>query len=75
MITRCILDCKSGKVLPWAALQTAGYSRLDTPVDFTKEGHLYGGGLESVTGILKDEGFIDTRFYDDFSRQRGEYVH
>jgi hypothetical protein len=74
-VTRTILDCKSGKVLPWAAIQTAGYSLLDTPVEFTKEGHIYAGGLESVTGILKDEGFIDTRFYDEFSRERGEFVH
>ena len=28
-----------------------------------------------VTGILKDEGFIDTRFFDDYSRDRGSLVH
>jgi hypothetical protein len=72
---RCLLDAKSGKVMPWAALQTAGYSLLDTPIGFTEEGHRYADGLESVTGILRDEGFIDTRFYDDFSRERGRIVH
>lgn len=74
-MTRCILDAKSGKVLPWTAWQTAGYFLLDTPIEFTKEGHRYADGMESVTGILKDEGFIDTRFYDEFSRTRGEFVH
>lgn len=72
---RTILDIKSGKVMPWTAYQAAAYSLLDTPVEFTKEGHRYGNDLESVTGILKAEGFIDTRFYDDFSRERGEFVH
>lgn len=45
---------------------------------FDEEKHLYtldGLELESVTGILKAEGFIDTRFYDEWSRARGEYVH
>lgn len=74
-MVRTVIDTKSGKVMPWAALQTAGYTLLDTPVDFQKEGHLYGGGLESVTQILTAEGFIDTRFFDEYSRTRGSYVH
>ena len=77
-MTRCHLDIKSGKVMPWTALQVAAYSLLDTSVDFAEEGHRYtlrGSPLESVTGILKDEGFIDTAFYDEYSRTRGSYVH
>lgn len=45
---------------------------------FDEQTHTYtlnGQGLPSVTGILKDEGFVDTRFYDDYGRTRGEYVH
>ena len=78
MTVKTILDVKSGKVLPWAALQVAAYSLLDTPVDFDEEGHIYtlnGVPLESVTDILEDEGFIDTRFFDEFSRERGTFVH
>lgn len=78
MITRCILDCKSGKVLPWTAIQTAAYSLLDTPVDFIEEGHRYtlnGTSLESVTGILAAEGFIDTAFFTEYGRQRGSFIH
>jgi hypothetical protein len=71
----CIIDAKSGKVMPWTAIQTAAYSLLDTPVDFTEEGHRYSEGLESVTGILKDEGFIDAAFYTEYGRQRGSFVH
>lgn len=70
-----IIDIKSGRVEPFAALQTAGYSLLDAPCEFEPEGHKYGNGLESVTGILKAEGFIDTSFYDDWSRDRGSMVH
>lgn len=74
----CIIDAKSGKVMPWTAIQTVAYERLDTPVDFTEEGHRYtlnGVPLESVTGILKDEGFIDGDFYTEYGRQRGSFVH
>lgn len=77
-MVKTILDRKSGKVMPWAAIQTAAYSLLDTPVDFDREGHRYtlnGRSLESVTQILQAEGFIDTTFYDDFSRERGALVH
>jgi len=45
---------------------------------FDREKHFYtldGRELPSVTGILKAEGFINTRFYDEWSRARGEYVH
>ena len=29
-----IIDIKSGRVEPWAAIQTAAYSLLDAPVEF-----------------------------------------
>ena len=73
-----IIDCKSGKVMPWTAIQLAAYSLLDVPVDFTEEGHRYtlnGERLASVTGILRAEGFIDTAFYTEYGRQRGSFVH
>lgn len=77
-----ILDIKTGKVEPWAALQTAAYSLLAAPENgnfsFDEDLHAYlldGNPLPSVTEILKAEGFIDTRFYDDWSRERGSYVH
>lgn len=69
------MDKKTGHVEPWTALQLSGYEPLDAPVEFEAEGHRYGNGLESVTGILKAEGFIDTRFYDDWSRDKGSMVH
>lgn len=74
----CILDTKSGKVMPWTALQVAAYSILDSPVEFTEEGHIYtadGRRLESVTGILKAEGFIDDRWFTEEARERGSFVH
>lgn len=64
--------------MPWVRLQTAAYSLLADPVEFTADGHIYtlnGLRLPSVTGILKDEGFIDDRFFDDYSRDRGTFVH
>lgn len=78
VMSRCIIDIKTGKALPWAAIQTAAYSLLDAPVLFVKQGHLYTAGgisLESVTGILKAEGLINTKFYTDEGRERGSYVH
>ena len=45
---------------------------------FDPDTHRYTLGdleLDSVTGILTAEGFIDTRFYDEWSRTRGSYVH
>ena len=76
----CNLDIKSGKVEPWTALQTAAYSILDTTegLIFDEERHVYtldGIVLPSVTGVLKAEGFIDTRFFDEYSRTRGTLVH
>jgi hypothetical protein len=76
----CDLDIKSGHVEPWTALQTAAYSLLDTGegLIFDEEKHLYtlnGIALPSVTGVLKAEGFIDTRFYDEYSRNRGTLIH
>lgn len=73
-----IIDRKSGKAEPWCALQTAAYSLLDTPVEFEREKHAYtykGVLLESVTQILKSEGFIDTTFYTEEGRDRGTRVH
>ncbi len=72
---KAILDIKSGHVEPWTSLQLAAYALLDAPVEFEREGHKYGNGLEPVTTILKAEGIIDTRFYDDWSRDRGSMVH
>ena len=75
---KCILDRKTGATQPWHALQLAAYTLLDTPVEFKEEGHVYTFGkkhLPSVTGILKSEGFIDDRFFDDYSRNRGSMVH
>ena len=75
-----IIDIKTGRAEPWAALQTAAYALLDLfgVVEFDDEKHLYsycGMQLDSVTQILQAEGFIDTRWYDDWSRQKGKYVH
>lgn len=73
-----ILDIKSGKVEPWAALQTAAYEAMHDPVIFNEADHSYdynGRKLPSVTEILAAEGFINKSFYDERSRQRGEYVH
>ena len=72
---RAILDIKSGKVQPWTALQLAAYTLLDAPVEFEADGHRYGNGLESVTTILKEEGLIDARWFDDWSRDRGSMIH
>ena len=77
-MAKTIIDKKTGKVMAWTALQTAAYELLDAPVDFQEEGHLYtheGRPLPSVTQILKAEGFIDARFFDDWSRDRGSMVH
>ena len=34
-----------------------------------------GQKLPSITEILRDEGFIDTTFYDEWSRDKGSHVH
>ena len=76
----CILDIKSGHAEPWARLQTAAYSLTEESpeLEFIEDIHRFqfrGAILPSVTGILKDEGFIDTTWYDDYGRTRGHYVH
>lgn len=76
----CLIDKKTGKVAPWTALQTAAYSLLDTSegLVFNEADHSYfldGVRVPSVTGILKAEGFIDDRFFDEWSRDRGSMVH
>lgn len=80
---KAILDIKSGTVQSWTALQLAAYTLLDAPVEFITEGHIYtdatidgvGVRFESVTTILKEEGLIDARWFDDWSRDRGSMVH
>lgn len=75
----CYLDIKTGKAEPWAALQLAAQSLLNSyDVAFEKEGHVYtaaGKILPSITQILSAEGFVNTAFYDDWSRDRGSMVH
>jgi len=73
------IDIKSGKAEPWAALQLCGYSLCNSlAVEFDEESHVYtyqGNKLPSVTGILKDEGFIDDTWYTDWAREKGSHVH
>lgn len=73
------VDIKTGKAEPWAALQLCGYSLCNSfAVEFDEESHVYtyqGNRLPSVTGILKDEGFIDIAWYDEWSRDKGSHVH
>jgi len=75
----CHVDIKTGKAEPWAALQTAAQSLLnDFSVTFEPDGHVYtwnGRRLPSITGILKDEGFINTEWFDKWSRDKGSAVH
>lgn len=74
-----VIDIKSGKAMPFARLQTAAYSLLNCwNVTFDEETHTYrysGVIIPSVTQILQAEGFIDTRFYDEWSRDKGSFVH
>ena len=74
-----IIDIKSGKATPATALQLAAYSLLnDFSVTFEAEGHIYrynGQIVSSVTTILKAEGFIDTSWFDEWSRDKGSMVH
>jgi len=47
-------------------------------LEFDPEEHRFtaeGRPVPSVTGVLKDLGFIDTRWYNDEARDRGTYVH
>jgi len=74
-----IIDIKTGKAPWWAGYQLAAQSLInDFNVIFEPSGHTYtynGQTLPSITGILKAEGFIDTQWYDNWSRDRGSYVH
>ncbi|MFA5158725.1 MAG: hypothetical protein WC451_06105 [Patescibacteria group bacterium] len=74
-----VIDIKTGKAEPWAQLQTAAQSLLNCyDVAFEKEGHVYtadGRVYPSITQILSAEGFINTAFYDEWSRDRGSMVH
>jgi len=77
---KCTLDVKSGKVMPWAAIQTAAYTLLDSDmVELEPENHIYflenGDVVPSVTEILEAEGAIDKTYYDEYSRTRGSNVH
>lgn len=76
---KCCIDIKSGKAEPWAALQLAAYTLLNSyDVEFDEGAHLYkykGKDVDSVTQILQAEKFIDMRWYDDWSREKGEFVH
>ena len=77
---KCILEIKANKVYPIAAIQTAAYTLLDTPVDFEAEGHVYYcpdcvARLHSVTEILTAENFIDTTWFTDYVRNRGSNIH
>jgi hypothetical protein len=78
-MTGTVIDIKTGKAQKWVALQLAAYSLLNsTEVDFDEESHVYtyrGQKLDSVTKILLKEGFIDTHWLDEWSRDRGSYVH
>jgi hypothetical protein len=74
-----VIDIKTGKAFPHVALQTAAYSLLnDFTVNFDSDGHVYtfnGQIVPSVTSILVSEGFIDTSWFDDWSREKGSMVH
>jgi hypothetical protein len=75
-----VVDIKSGKAEPWAALQTAAQSLLNCyDVAFNPEGHIYtapdGTHPPSITQILKEEGFIDTTWFDEYSRDKGSMIH
>ncbi len=75
-----LLDKKTGKAEPWSRLQTAAYTlaKESPELEFIEDGHLYhfrGAVVPSVTGILKEMGFIDTEWFDDYSRQRGSFAH
>jgi hypothetical protein len=75
----CVIDIKTGKAEPWCQLQTAGQSLLNQyGVAFNPEGHVYthnGLILPSITQILQAEGFIDTTWFDEWSRDKGSMVH
>lgn len=75
-----VIDIKTGKAEPWVGLQLAAQSLLNEfdGVIFEPGTHIYtykGQHWDSITQILHAEGFIDTMFYDDWSRDRGSFVH
>jgi len=74
-----VIDIKTGKAQQWTGLQLAAQSLLnDFNVEFEPDGHVYtynGQHWPSITGILKDEGFIDTQWFDSWSRDKGSMVH
>jgi hypothetical protein len=74
-----ICDIKTGKSQPWAGLQLAAYSLLNSfDVYFDKERHIYqsnGTVIPSVTQILLAENFIDDSWFDSWSRDKGSMVH
>ena len=59
--------------------QTAPWDGEKMPgVIFSEKEHTYhldGIAYPSVTTVLSAEGFIDARFYDDWSRERGQFGH
>ena len=73
------VDIKSGKAEAWVGLQLAGQSLLNSlDVAFEKEGHVYthnGVVVPSITQILTAEGFINDEWWDEWSRDKGSYVH
>ena len=76
-----IVEIKTGKVMPWAAIQLASQLMLvESPdaVEFNRAEHIYtrnGVILPSITQILVAEGIIDTAYYTDEGRHRGKMVH
>jgi hypothetical protein len=74
------IDIKTGKAEPWVGLQLAAQSLLNEfdGVIFEPGSHVYtynGQHWPSITQILKAEGFIDTTWFDDWSRDKGSMVH
>lgn len=74
-----VIDFKTGKATPAAALQTAAYSLLnDFNVTFDAERHVYtwqGKDLKSVTQILQEENFVDSTWFTEWARDKGSHVH
>lgn len=74
------IDIKTGKAEKWVGLQLAAQSLLNQfdGVIFEPGAHVYtynGQHWPSITQILQAECFIDTTFYDEWSRDRGSMVH
>jgi hypothetical protein len=75
----CVIDFKSGKATPAAALQTAAYSLLNSfDVEFLPDTHIYSAAgkiFPSVTGILCAENFVDSTWFTEWARDKGSHVH